>query len=99
AADAHAVWRKTTEDGLWKVVISRGLSENYERTASQEGLSALQIPTEPIGIEDVEAFPLVQHRARFYRAESIRSMLTVPLRIHGEIGGTIVFYKRVPHRF
>ena len=26
-------------------------------------------------------------------------MLTIPLAIHGEIGGTLVYYPRVPHRF
>jgi PAS domain S-box-containing protein len=99
-ADAYAVWRKQPSGGLWKLVTSQGLSDSYESTAYERGAApGLSIPSEPVAIEDVETFPLVQHRREFHRAEGIRSMLTVPLAIHGEIGGTIVYYHRVPHRF
>jgi PAS domain S-box-containing protein len=99
-ADAYAVWRKQPSGGLWKLVTSQGLSDSYESTAYERGgAPGLSVPSEPVAIQDVETFRLVQHRREFYRAEGIRSMLTVPLAIHGEIGGTIVYYHRVPHRF
>jgi PAS domain S-box-containing protein len=99
-ADAYAVWRKQSTDGAWKLITSTGLSDEYERTTSEQAAGAGQsLPREPTAIEDVETFPLVQHRAAYYRAEGIRSMLTIPMSIHGELGGTIVFYHRKPHRF
>jgi PAS domain S-box-containing protein len=100
AADAYAVWRRESSGNVWKLVTSRGLSESYEGTAFEHGIApGLTIPDQPVAMDDVDAYPLVQHRRQFYHAEGIRSMLTVPLSIHGEIGGTIVYYHRVPHRF
>ncbi|HYO81141.1 MAG TPA: PAS domain S-box protein, partial [Bryobacteraceae bacterium] len=99
-ADAYAVWRRQSSDGIWKLVISKGLSDKFERVAAEHGRRpGLSLPSEPFAVEDVESFPLLQERVQFYRAEGIRSMLNIPLRIHGEVGGTLVFYDREPHRF
>ena len=98
-ADAYAVWRKQTGTPVWKLITSEGLSEHYEAKASEEAGSGQQVPQAPVVIEDVENFPLVRHRLPFYRSEGIRSMLTIPLRIHGEVGGTLVFYERKLRRF
>jgi PAS domain S-box-containing protein len=100
AADAYALWRRQSANGIWRVVTSKGLSDDYEQVASEQSLKPGQaVPSEPFSVDDVETYPLLSERVSFYRAEGIRSMLNIPLRIHGEIGGTLVFYKRVPYRF
>jgi PAS domain S-box-containing protein len=91
-AEAYAVWLKRGDE--WQLLESTGLSANYERTA-QTG--SVRLPDRPVIIPDVEDSPIVAHRVPIYRAEGIRSMLTVPLHIHGEIDGMIVFYYRSPH--
>src|SRR5207248_4692980 len=48
---------------------------------------------------DVERHPLLARRAAAYRAEGIRAMMVMPLRIAGEHGGTLVFYFRTPREF
>ena len=91
-AEAYAVWRKNTE--TWELVASAGLSATYERTVHRNNESTRAVPSEPVLIEDVETCEFVRHRLPLYREEGIRSMLTIPLHIHGEVGGTIVFYYR-----
>lgn len=95
-ADAYAVWRKQTDADEWRVVAVDGLSESYPRSAKESSNSGTRLPSGAVAIECVENSPLVGFRAALYRAEGIRSMLTMPLSIHGEIGGTIVFYYRSP---
>jgi PAS domain S-box-containing protein len=99
AADAYAVWRKRNEDGVWAISSSAGLSEQFvkEGAISSNGQPAL--PTEPMLFEDIEGELLLIGRRAALQAEGIRSMLAVPLRIHGEGSGTVVFYWRTPHRF
>lgn len=98
-ADAYAVWRKESTGQVWKLIVSSGLSEEYHAAALRDGATGQGLPPQPVAIEDVEQFPLVQHRADLYRAEGIRSMLTIPLSVHGEVGGSLVFYYRSPRRF
>ena len=97
-ADAYSVWRKGASH-IWEMVATRGLSAGYSRTASESQPHAEQLPTEPMVIEDVEAAPLLAKRRDTYRAEGIRSMIMVPLRIQGSTAGTIVFYYRSRHKF
>ncbi len=97
-ADAYAVWRKQGSTQVWKLMMSEGLSESYERTATGGG-QGQAIPSHPIAVEDVQESALLVSRTSFYRAEGIRSMLTIPLSIQGEIAGTVVFYYRSPRRF
>ena len=96
-ADAYAVWRRR-EGGVWNVVISSGLSDQYERTAT-ERTEGFRLPAEPVAVEDVEHSEMLQNRSAFYKAEGIRSILMVPLNIRGEVAGSIVYYHRTPHRF
>jgi PAS domain S-box-containing protein len=98
-ADAYAVWRQASGGLRWDVLAADGLSDTYSRTLTQQIGGVTVVPPEPFPIEDVEQSPLVRHRLELYRAEGIRAMLTVPLRIRGEIEGTIVFYYHEPHRF
>jgi PAS domain S-box-containing protein len=93
-AEAYAVWRKSGDE--WRLLESAGLSEGYSRVI--RGLN-VELPQDPLVVPDVEASEILEHRAAIYRTEGIRSMLTVPLRIHGEVEGTIVFYYRSLHSF
>ena len=98
-ADAYAVWRMNADDGRWSLSSSSGLSES----AATEGLATSAAPSalsqKPILVEDIEREPLLKDRVKFLRAEGICSTLIIPLVIHGEISGTIVFYWRTPHQF
>src|SRR3954452_6101861 len=94
-ADAYAVWREYAED--WKLVASTGLSDNYER--SVRPAAKTPILDQIYVIEDVESSEWVSRRGDAYRAEGIRSLLTVPLRIQDRVAGTMVFYYRRPRKF
>jgi PAS domain S-box-containing protein len=98
-ADAYAVWRLQDEHGTWQVIASRGLSDSYERTATLKDGSHFEMPAAPFFIEDVESSELVRHRLPLYRAEGIRAILTVPLRMQAETAGSIVFYHRSARTF
>jgi signal transduction histidine kinase/ActR/RegA family two-component response regulator len=43
--------------------------------------------------------PILAERQEIYRTEGIKSLLIVPLRIHGLSSGTLTFYYRSPHQF
>jgi len=57
------------------------------------------MPESAIIAEDVYNEPLLTGRKEMYRREGIRSMLSLPLRAHGQDVGTLVFYYREPRRF
>jgi PAS domain S-box-containing protein len=98
-ADAHAVWRFHPRLGRWLLAQSAGLSDAY-REATARGLEeATRMPETPVLAEDVFAQPMLAARAGVYRAEGIRSLAALPLRIHGEVCGTLAVYHRTPHRF
>ena len=96
-ADAYSVWRKPAHSGEQRAVAMEGLSETYDHAIANDGSEAM--PVEPVVIEDVEHAPLVRARRDAYRAEGVRSLITVPIRIQQEVKGTIVFYFRDRHRF
>lgn len=96
-ADAYAVWRQASDAERWDVLASEGLSEAYGRTMRSD--NAKFIPQETYAVEDVEESVSLRHRLPHYRTEGIRALLTIPLRIHGRINGTLVFYYRQPHKF
>ncbi len=99
-ADAYAVWRFLPEESVWAVVASSGLSEEYGRDRVAVTSGTPQLPEAPLAIEDVLADnPLLAPRRETYRREGIRSMLTLPLRVHGEAIGSLVFYYHEPRRF
>ena len=99
AADAYAIWRYTPADAVWSVVASSGLSEEYGRERIEVTSPAMRAPEEPLFIEDVLKVSNLEHRQQTYRREGIRALLTLPLKAHGEIIGTLVFYYRQPRRF
>ncbi|MGH9582314.1 MAG: GAF domain-containing protein, partial [Bryobacteraceae bacterium] len=97
-ADAYSVWRKKPEKSAWEIVAMHGLSDSYARTVAEDRNHEEAMPEEPVVSEDLDHAPF-EYRAEAHRAEGIRSLITVPLRIRGEFAGTIVFYLRSPRRF
>jgi PAS domain S-box-containing protein len=97
AADAYAVWRQTGPD-LWNAIATVGLSDNYSRTALRPATHPSLRP-EPQAYSDIEQAPHLANRLEMYRAEGIRSLLTIPMTLHGALSGTLVFYYRKPHQF
>jgi PAS domain S-box-containing protein len=103
AADAYALWRHEPETDSWGLELSAGLSAAYREAV---GAAVREAPArgidlnEELVVEDVASidWPTPAHRAA-YDAEGIRALLVVPLRIRGEIGGTLVFYYHEPRRF
>lgn len=100
AADAYSVWRYKAAAGLWQLMSAVGLSEEYiQRTGTiLDGVAPADM-TRPIVAEDVTRDERLQSRLEAYRAEGIKSVLVVPLHIHGNSAGTIGFYYRRAHRF
>jgi signal transduction histidine kinase len=98
AADGYALWR--LEDGKWKIVSAVGLSNEYQKTLIDSAAPASDTPDTPVIIEDVESsdIPKVRERLQAFRAEGIRSLFSIPLRIRGDGTGFITFYYRVTHR-
>jgi signal transduction histidine kinase/ActR/RegA family two-component response regulator len=99
AADAYAIWRLNPDTGHWGIALASGLSEAYQRATVSVLEKNPQQPDEPMVAEDVEELSLLAGRKAAYRAEGIRSLLVMPLRVRGEPGGTLVFYYRSPHEF
>lgn len=97
-ADAYGVWRYCPESQDWRVGASTGLSESYQLRVFQG--YAHNLPLDGLIVaEDVAETPALANRQQVYESEGIRSMLIVPLRIQGQVSGTIAFYYRQPHRF
>ncbi|MDT7690074.1 MAG: hypothetical protein QOE46_2833 [Acidobacteriota bacterium] len=99
AADAYAIWRFVPSQSVWAVVASSGLSKDYGADRIEITSRTPRLPEMPLIVEDVFADPMLADRREMYQREGIRSMLTLPLRAHGEDVGTLVFYYREPRRF
>lgn len=101
AADAFGVWRMD-EGAIWSMVTSQGLSDQFIQESIQSA-RPVNLPDGPIVVqpEDIadRSDELLQNRWDRYDREGIRSLIILPLRIHGEISGTLVLYCRTPHRF
>jgi signal transduction histidine kinase len=99
AADAHAIWRRREADGIWEVTSSAGLSATYLESAGKIPRPGPVIMDELVIATDVQAAPMLEERHSAYEKEGIRSLLAAPLRIHGSVAGTLVFYYRTPRAF
>jgi PAS domain S-box-containing protein len=97
-ADAYAIWRQSAPD-LWSAIATIGLSDNYERSVPAQLPTEPGLRPEPQAFSDIENAPLLAKRSEAYRAEGIRSMLTIPLTVHGTLSGSLVFYYRSRHHF
>jgi PAS domain S-box-containing protein len=99
-ADAYAVWQADSETSEWRVIASRGLSEQYVAETLRAGVpQATQALRHAIVVEDVAQSPSVADRRSLYASEGIRSFLAAPLRVRESVLGTITLYFRQPHRF
>jgi len=93
-ADGFAVWRKTPESNVWRIVASYGITAEFAAlTASGENGMA----DAPIVIEDVAKVP--SDRTKAHKLEGIRSFMSVPLTLRDGITGTITVYFRTLHKF
>ena len=99
AADAYAIWRYDAAELAWLVVAASGLSDEYSHDRIEVTSDTPRMPDAPLVVEDVSAAPMLEARRETYRREGIRSLLTLPLKAHGEVVGTLVFYYREPRRF
>jgi PAS domain S-box-containing protein len=99
SADAYGVWRRMP-DSTWTLASSSGLSEDYLRSSFIDSTSSPNPPpVAPMMITDVRYEPLLSGRRDAHQREGVRSMLLVPLRIQGDVSGTVVFYWRTPRSF
>ncbi|HZT41963.1 MAG TPA: GAF domain-containing protein [Chthonomonadaceae bacterium] len=102
AADAHAVWRFDPATGQWSVAAAEGLSEAYQAHTVRTLNKTSSMPDRSLVVEAVDQYPLLANRPHLqemYRSENIHSMLVLPLCLHGDVNGTLVFYYKTPHVF
>jgi signal transduction histidine kinase len=94
-ADALAIWTLDPAVGEWRIVHSLGLSESF-RAQVLKGTTVASAA--PLVADDLETSPALAHRRSQYIAEGIRSLVSVPLPVHGERGATLVLYHRSARR-
>jgi K+-sensing histidine kinase KdpD/ActR/RegA family two-component response regulator len=98
--DGYAIWRADPA-GTWSVAGSVGLSKEFLARTLQATPS--RVPTEPIIVQPQDLLdhstPLLRERWESYDKEGIRSLMILPLYIHGNVTGTLVFYCRNAHAF
>jgi PAS domain S-box-containing protein len=99
SADAYSVWRRQGKDDVWNIASSAGLSEEFSRTSVRRANTDLPPLNSPLIIEDVAAEPMLADRHEALIREGVRSMLVIPLNVHDQASGTVVFYWRTAHRF
>jgi len=97
AADGHGLWLRDGATGEWVLASTEGISDTYREhvvTAVTHQPASMELEG-PLVVENLDEAEWVQppHREA-HRAEGIRAMLVAPLRIAGEVKGTLVFYFR-----
>lgn len=98
-ADAYAVWRYNKSSDAWGAIASEGLSPAYLQRSTIPSGKAAVFPDRPIVAPDVSRSPMLKQRKQDYAKENIKSLLVMPLKIHGEKAGTITFYFRSQRAF
>lgn len=99
SADAYAVWRYRPDSARWGIELGSGLSDDYQRSSVAVLKGAPPMSDAPVIAEDVHENPTLSDRAEAHAREGIRSLMSIPLRVHGGLTGTLVFYYRAVHRF
>jgi PAS domain S-box-containing protein len=99
SADAYAIWRINRASKTWHIVSQAGMSEVYYKSGVSDLEVTQSLLERPFVAEDVTRVPELSRRQEMYRLEGIRSLLAVPLSIHGLVSGTLTFYYRSPHKF
>jgi PAS domain S-box-containing protein len=98
--DAYAVWSLDPSDNAWKIVANKNLSDSYlQIPISAENQTIIIEKTMVVADVLNTTVPGIAARHESYRAENIRSMMVVPLWMHGKFSGTIAFYHRSPYQF
>ncbi|MBV8817978.1 MAG: PAS domain S-box protein, partial [Acidobacteriaceae bacterium] len=99
SADGHAAWRKDSSH-QWRLASYAGLSADFIRSGLiAEAEDSAPILREPLVIVDVATESLLNARREALLHEGIRSMLIIPLWVHGRTAGTVAFYSKSPHIF
>ncbi|HYF63611.1 MAG TPA: PAS domain S-box protein, partial [Herpetosiphonaceae bacterium] len=99
AADAYAIWRYDPAAQVWRVIGAIGLSEQFQQETSRFMGDRPPTVTKPWIVADLDAAPALRSRREEYRREGIVGLLIMPLQLHGEYAGTLVFYYRHPPAF
>jgi GAF domain-containing protein len=79
-------------------VSSDGFSKDFVQSVSEQGAGNPPLPTSPVAFEDVTQAPFLAIRREALGRESIRSMLVIPLHVHDQMSGTVVFYWKTAHK-
>jgi PAS domain S-box-containing protein len=102
AADAYALWRKSSVGGAWSIAAYSRLSASYveSATAAVRGRSDAILLDEPLIAEDIETadWMSAEHREAL-ALEGMRALLVAGLRYDERVVGTLVFYYREPRTF
>jgi PAS domain S-box-containing protein len=102
AADAYALWRKSSNDGSWAVAAYDGLPATYVEaaTAAIRGQGDAVLLDEPLVAEDIATADWISaaHR-RAHEEAGTRAMLVSGLRYADQVVGTLVFYYRGTRSF
>ncbi len=102
AADGHGLWMRDAATDTWTLASTDGISDTYrahvvEAIAGQPASMELDGPL-VVGNLDEADWVQAPHRDA-HREEGIRAMLVAPLRIGGDLKGTLVFYFRSRRTF
>jgi PAS domain S-box-containing protein len=102
AADGHGLWLRDPATNTWTLTSTEGISDTYREHVAEAitNQSTTMDLDGPLVVEDLDKADWVHalHREA-HRAEGIRAMLVAPLRIAGDLKGTLVFYFRSPRSF
>jgi PAS domain S-box-containing protein len=102
AADAYALWRKSSSDGSWSVAAYAGLPSTYVEaaTAAIRGQGDAFLLDEPLVAEDIATSDWISAAHRKAHEEAgTRAMLVSGLRYGDRVVGTLVFYYRHTRSF
>jgi PAS domain S-box-containing protein len=101
-ADGHGLWLCDLASDSWRIASASGVSDQYRaRTTAAITQRPMTVQMlEPLVVPDIDEAEWMnaEHRAAQHD-EGIRAMLVVPLRIAGDVHGTIAFYYREPRTF
>jgi PAS domain S-box-containing protein len=100
-SDAQAVWRYEAATHTWCIAWSSGLSKEFVDTRVHARPDHGNEPEtmQPFVAEDVFGAPTLAERAELYRREGVRSLIALPLSLHGEPTGSLVLYYHQRHDF
>ncbi|MGH9310756.1 MAG: ATP-binding protein [Vicinamibacterales bacterium] len=93
-ADGYVIWSLDLNASVWSAAYSAGLSAPF----AGEPVSGTELPFSEPFVADQLDDTFLAHRIEAYRAEGIRSLISVPLPVEGVRRGALVAYYREPHQ-